>query len=174
MATAPPASASNAELVRWAFESCLNARDTAPLRQFWTDDTVEQFPDRTCRGSDEIAAYFDEVFAALPDFHMDVREVVEQGDHVFIQWHLTGTHSGGPFAGIEATGKPIALDGIDHFVLRDGRVVSNFVVFDQMAFARQLGLLPPDRSAGDRALKAAFNAKNRVLDRLRSGGANGA
>jgi steroid delta-isomerase-like uncharacterized protein len=168
MATAPPASASNAELVRWAFEECLNAHDTTPLRQFWTDDTVERFPDRTVRGADEIAAYFDEVFAALPDFHMDVRAIAEQGEHVFVQWHLTGTHTGAPFAGTEATGKPISLDGMDHFVLRDGRVASNFVVFDQMEFARQLGLMPPDGSPGDRAVKAAFNAKTRLVERVRA------
>ena len=39
---------------------------------------------------------------------------------------------------------------------------SNTVVFDQMTFARQVGLLPPDGSGADKALKAAFNAKTRV------------
>ena len=40
-------------------------------------------------------------------------------------------------------------------------------VFDQMQFARQIGLLPPDGSAADRATKAAFNAKTRLLARVR-------
>ena len=47
-------------------------------------------------------------------------------------------------------------------------LVSNFVVFDQMQFARQIGMLPPDGTAADRATKAAFNAKTRLLSRLRS------
>jgi hypothetical protein len=34
------------------------------------------------------------------------------------------------------TGKEIELDGTDHFVLCDGKVVTNTVVFDQMTFAR--------------------------------------
>jgi steroid delta-isomerase-like uncharacterized protein len=167
MATAPPPTASNAELVRWAFEDCLNSRDVTPLRAFWNDDTVERFPDRTCHGADAIVAYFDEVFAALPDFHMEVRDLIGEGDHVFVHWRLTGTHRG-TFSGIEATGRRLELDGMDHFVFRDGRVVSNFVVFDQMQFARALGLLPPDGSAADRAMKAAFNAKNRLTERLRA------
>jgi steroid delta-isomerase-like uncharacterized protein len=163
MASAPPAGASNAELVRWAFEECLNRHDTTPLRAFWADDTVERFPDRTCRGADEIAAYFDEVFRALPDFHMEIVALAQDGDHVFVRWHLTGTHRG-PFAGFDPTGRRIELDGIDDFVVRDGRVVSNFVVFDQMEVARALGVLPADGSPADRAMKSAFNVKTRLTE----------
>lgn len=165
-ATSPPTTASNGELVRWAFE-ILNTRDATPLRQLWTDDTVEHFPDRTCRGAGEIAEYFEHVFAALPDFHTEVREIAEQGEHVFVRWHLTGSHSGGAFRGIEATGRRIELDGIDHSVLRDGTVVSNHIVFDQMSWARQIGLMPTEGSGADRALKAAFNAKTMLEKKIR-------
>ncbi len=165
--TAPPTDVSNGELIRWAFE-ILNGGDVTPLRGFWNADTVERFPDATCRGADEIAAYFEGVFAALPDFHMRVDSLVEQGDDVFVHWHLTGTHTGAPFSGIAATGREVAIDGIDHFVLRSGTVVSNFVVFDQMQFARQIGLLPPDGSAADRAMKTAFNGKTELVRRVRA------
>jgi len=163
--TAPPAEASNAELARWAFEM-LNRRDVAVLKQFWTADTVERFPDRTCHGADEIAAYFEETFRAVPDFHMEVRAVAEHGEDVFVHWHLTGTHQG-EVLGIEGTGRPIAIDGMDHFVMRDGKVVSNFVVFDQMQYARQIGMMPPDGSGADTALKKAFNARTRLARRLK-------
>lgn len=161
----PPTGVSNGDLIRWTFE-ILNRREVVPVRQLWTDATVERFPDRTCRGPDEIAAYFTELFAALPDWHMEILALVEHGDDVFVQWRLTGTHSG-PVLGIAPTGKAVTVDGMDHFVVRDGKVVSNFVVFDQMQYARQIGLLPPDGSAADRALKGAFNARTRVADRLR-------
>ena len=45
--------------------------------------------------------------------------------------------------------------------------LERFGVYDQMQFARQAGMLAPDGSAGDRATKAAFNAKTRLLARLR-------
>jgi steroid delta-isomerase-like uncharacterized protein len=160
-----PQNATNAELVRWAFEM-LNHHDVAPLRQFWTAETVERFPDRTCRGPEEIAAYFEDAFAAIPDFHMEIVSLVEQGEDIFVQWRLTGTHRG-PLQGIAATGKSLAIDGIDHFVIRDGVVVSNFVIFDQMQHARQIGLMPADGSLADKALKAAFNAKTKVAARKR-------
>jgi ketosteroid isomerase-like protein len=166
MATAsPPTEASNAELIRWSFDR-LNDGDVASLRQFWTVETVERFPDRTCRGTEEIAAYFEDALAAISDWHMEITSVVEQGDDVFVHWHLTGTHTG-PLLGIEPTGKPLSIDGMDHFVLRDGRVVSNFVVFDQMQYARQIGMMPPEGSAADRAVKVAFNARTRLAEKLR-------
>jgi steroid delta-isomerase-like uncharacterized protein len=166
MTTATPSNAtSNADVLRWAFE-ILNTRDITPLREWWTDATVERFPQRTYRGSEELARYFDDTFAALPDFHIKIVCIAEQGDDVFVHWHLTGTHTGGAFNGIEATGRPVALDGIDHFVMRDAKIVSNFVVFDQMQFARQVGLMPPDGTRADRAVKSAFNARSRLLSRL--------
>ena len=78
-ATTPPAEATNAELIRWAF-AVLNTRDVEPLRGFWTDATVERFPDATCVGADAVAAYFERAFAAVPDFHMEIVSVAEQGD----------------------------------------------------------------------------------------------
>jgi predicted ester cyclase len=161
----PPTGVSNGELVRWAFEQ-INRHDVSALKRFWHDGTVERFPDRTCRGADEIAAYFEESLAAITDFHMEVVAVAEQGDDVFVHWHLTGTHTG-PVYGIEPTGKPIALDGTDHFTMADGNVVSNFVVFDQMQYARQIGLMPPDASTADKALKAVFNARTKLAGRLK-------
>ena len=161
----PPTGVSNAELIRWSFDQ-LNNHDVSGLRQFWTAETVERFPDRTCRGVDEIAAYFEDTFAALPDMRIEPISIVEQGDDVFAHWHLTGTHTGA-VQGIVGTGKRIELDGIDHFVLRDGKVVTNFVVFDQMQYSRQLGILPAQDSVGDKAMKAAFNARTKLAQRMK-------
>ena len=162
--TQAPTDVSNAELVRWVFDN-INRRDSSVLRQVWTAETVVRFPDRTCSGADEIAAYFDEAFAAMPDWHVKVVSIAAQDDDVFVHWHLTGTHNG-PLLGIEPTGKPLAVDGMDHFVVRDGKIVSNFVIFDQMQYARQIGMMPPDGSAADKAVKRVFNVRTTVAQRL--------
>jgi predicted ester cyclase len=164
---APAATATNAELVRWAFD-VLNTHDATPLKEFWTADTVERFPMRTARGANEIAAVFEGTFAALPDLRIEIVELVEQGENVFARWHLTGTHTGAPWEGIAPTGKRVELDGIDHFVVRDGRVISNFVVFDQLQFARAVGLLPENGTPADRALKGAFGLQAKLAQAVRS------
>jgi len=161
----PPVDATQGEMVRWAFEQ-LNRHDVSALRSFWNDETIERFPDRTCRGADEIVAYFEDAFAAITDFHMEVLAIAEQDEDVFVHWRLTGVHDG-PLLGIEPTHKPVAIDGMDHFVIRDGEVISNFVIFDQMQYARQLGLMPADGSATDKALKGAFNARTKLAAKLK-------
>jgi len=166
-AAKPATGASNGEIVRWTFE-VLDAHDVSALRTMWTDATVERFPSSAVHGADDMAAYFEDLFAALPDLRMRVVALAENGEDVFVHWHMTGTHTGEPFEGLEATGRALAIDGMDHFVIRDGTIATNFVIFDQMQFARQIGLLPPDGSRADRATKAAFNAKTRLLARARA------
>ncbi len=163
-ATSKTSSLSNTELVRQAFDA-LNRQDLDFIAQFWTPTTVERFPDRTCQGSDEIRRYFEDTQLAIPDWHIEIQTVACEGEHVFVHWHLTGTHQG-TLLGVAATGKALSIDGIDHFVIRDGKVVSNFVVFDQMQFARQIGMLPPDGSTADRALKAVFGVRTKVARAL--------
>lgn len=165
-ASTPPEAATNAELIRWAFD-ILNSHDVAPLKPYWTESTTERFPNATCVGPEQIASYFETTFAALPDFKIEIVALAEQGDDVFVQWRITGTHSGTAWQGIEPTGRRIELDGIDHFVVREGKVESNFVVFDQLQFARQIGMMPADGSSADRTVKAAFNAKTRLLERIK-------
>lgn len=166
VAATPPTGVSNAEIARCAFET-INAHDVDALRQLWTAATDERFPSGSVHGADAMAVYFEDLFAALPDLLLRIVTIVESDEDVFVHWHMTATHTGGPFEGIEATGRAVAIDGMDHFVIRDGVIATNFVVFDQMQFARQIGMLPPHGSAGDRAAKAAFNAKTRLLARLR-------
>ena len=158
--------ATNTELAQQVLDA-INAHDLDALRGIWADDVEERFPDKTCRGKEELSAHFKGLFAALPDFRMELVSAVEQGETVFARWKLTGTHEG-VFNGIDPTGRAISLDGMDQFTFRDGRMAANFVVFDQMEVGRQLGLLPPDGSPPDRALKAAFNAKTKIAEALRS------
>ena len=96
---------------------------------------------------------------------MEIVGLTAQDDDVFVQWRLQGRHTG-PLLGIAPTGKELTIDGMDHFVLRDGRVVSNFVVFDRFQYAQQLGMMPPDGSRADRGMKAAFNAQTSLRRRL--------
>jgi predicted ester cyclase len=164
-ALVPPANATNPDLVRWIFDR-LNAHDVESVRQFWTGATVVYFPDATCRGANEIAAYFADKFAGIENFNLEVISIAEAGDDVLVHWRLTGRHTA-RVLGVAATGRTIELDGIDHFVVQDRKIVTNTVVFDQMKFARQVGLLPAERSVADRALKTAFNAKTKAAARLK-------
>ena len=135
------------------------------MSELWTDQTFERLPDRDCHGAEEIRAYFEAIFAAIPDLMVEILALVEQGDDVFVRWRLSGTQHG-RLQGLEGTGRRIRLDGVDHFTLRDGKIASNFVIFDQLQWGRQIGLMPEDGSTGDRAFKGAFNARVKLARKV--------
>jgi steroid delta-isomerase-like uncharacterized protein len=167
MATAATETRSPVEIARHIFEDVLNRRDADALRPFWDHDLVEQLPTGTYHGPDEMAHYFAETFAAIPDFHIEPERIAGEDETVFVKWRLTGTFRGRPWQGIEPTGERIELLGIDCFTFREGKIVRNEVVFDQTTFARQIGMLPAQDSLGERALRGAFNARVKVKRRLR-------
>ena len=116
-------------------------------------------------GHDAIRAFFRETFEAFPDFDMTVDRIVADETTAVVQWHVTGTFTGGPFQGILPTGRRIELRGVDVMEIADGLIRHNTIYYDGAGFARQIGLLPSQGSRGDRALVAIFNAKSRLVRR---------
>ena len=64
--------------------------------------------------------------------------------------------------GIDATGKHIELRGMDMFEVRGGEIVTNTAFFDGAEFSRQIGMMPAQDSAAEKAMKSAFNAVTKV------------
>lgn len=166
MATAETATRSPVEIARHVFETVLNQRDADALRPYWADDLIEELPTGTARGPDEMARYFAETFAALPDFHITPEKIVGENDTVFVKWRINATFTGSQWQGIEPTGDRIELRGMDCFTFRGGQIIRNEVVFDQMSFGRQIGMLPAQDSVGERGMKGAFNARTKLKRRL--------
>jgi steroid delta-isomerase-like uncharacterized protein len=123
----------------------------------------------------EVVAWFRGFFDAVPDLQMEVDDVVVAGEpgreRVTVRWRVTGTFSGAPYMGIEPTGRPIDMRGMDLIQIEDGRVAGNNIYYDQLVFARQIGMLPSEGSLGDRLMTGAFNlvTKGRDMVRARSG-----
>jgi len=88
--------------------------------------------------------------------------VVAADDVATVEWTMRGTFSGGSFQGIRATGKPIEIEGVDVVEVREGLQYRNSIYYDGASFARQIGMLPPLGSLGDRTLLALFNARSRI------------
>jgi len=114
------------------------------------------------RGQDEIAAFFRERFAAFPDAETTVTRLAAGQNEVAVEWRMTATFTGAPFQGVEATGRPLELRGVDMIEIAEGKNVTNTAYYDGMAFARGAGLLPPQDSGAERAMKSAVNAATRL------------
>ena len=160
-----------ADLARETFRVLFEERDLSDPYRFWTDDSVDHFVAAgvTVRGAQALTGWFQELFDAVPDWSMQIENCFDDGDRqAVVQWRGTGTFTGTPFLGIEATGRPIDIQGVDVMRLdADGNVETNTVYYDGAEFARQVGMLPARDSALDRGMLAAFNGSTRLKRRLR-------
>ena len=154
-----------ADVARAAFDA-VSRRDPDGIVATGTPEYVDDFVAiGEIRGHDAVRAFFRQLFAAFPDFTMAVDRIVADDTAAVVQWHVTGTFTGGPFQGILPTGRRVELRGVDVMEIADGLVQHNTIYYDGAGFARQIGLLPSQGSRGDRALVAIFNAKSRLVRR---------
>jgi steroid delta-isomerase-like uncharacterized protein len=170
--TATSHTGSPAQFARAAFEAIFERRDIDAVRPRWSEDSTVHLLALgiEVRGPDQLAAFFRELLAAVPDLEMTIENIVEEDRQAVVQWSLTGTFGGGPFQGIEPTGKRVRLRGCDVFRFTDeGKLDTNTVYYDGAEFARQIGMLPPRGSAADRGLLHASNVRTRLRRRLRRG-----
>ena len=146
-----------------SYFGALSARDTARMAEHWSEDGVADIAALgVLRGPSEITGLFRELFAAVPDLETSVTRVVAGEREAAVEWRMAGHFTGRPLQGVEPNGKRIELRGIDLLDIEDSKIVSNTAYYDGMAFPRQVGLLPPRDSRGERALKSALNAATRL------------
>ena len=159
----------NENHARAYFEALAN-RDPDAMLELWSDDgVVDLAPLGILRGRGQIGAFFRELFAAFPDLETTVTRVAAGQSEVAVEWRMSATFTGEPFQGIEATGRPLELRGIDLIEIEDGKNVSNTAYYDGMAFARDIGLLPAQDSGAERAMKGAVNALTKARRALADG-----
>jgi predicted ester cyclase len=112
--------------------------------------------------------WFEALFRAFPDWKFEILDVVAEGERAAVEWRATGTFSGDTrFEGMEPNGASVDVQGCDVVTIRDGRLVDNQAYTSGTEIARQLGALPPQGSAAERAMTAALNLKTRATKALR-------
>src|SRR4051812_14590453 len=162
--------ATSAEEVARGCFGALEEMDRKAQRTWYHDDSGATFHGgETLSSKADVVAYFDTLYAAIPDFRLEIVDIVAQGEKAAVQWHATGTFAGpGQFQGLEPTGGRGDLTGCDVVRVRDGKVAWIDAYVDNMAIAVQLGVLPPPDSKAQQRMTQAFNAKTRFQRRLTS------
>jgi steroid delta-isomerase-like uncharacterized protein len=146
-----------------SYFEAIAARDTSAMAGHWRADGVNDLvPLGPLRGTDEIVAFFRELFQAVPDSEMTVTRVVAGETEAAVEWRMTGHFTGGPFQGVDPTGRRVDIRGLDLLEIEDGEIVGNTAYYDGMTFARQIGLMPPANSSAENAMKSAFNAATKL------------
>ncbi len=109
---------------------------------------------------DEVRGYFNELFAAFPDFRFELLDTTTQRERCSVRWRATATFAGpGRFEGFAPNGGRLAIEGCDVLEVVEDRIVANTGFLDTAEVARQLGLLPPTGSPAQSGLTALVNAR---------------
>jgi predicted ester cyclase len=97
-------------------------------------------PDVASHGPADFKVFYETLRQAYPDIHVEIDQVVQEGDTAFARWTATMTHSGDGL-GIAPTNKKLKICGMSACKVRDGKIVEGWNIWDQVGMARQLGVL---------------------------------
>jgi len=82
------------------------------------------------------------IIAGIPDFTVEIRDLVEEGDRVAVRYVGTGTHRAS-MLGEAPTGRTIQLHGITVFRLADGRIAEDWEALDYDDLNKQIAATTP-------------------------------
>jgi steroid delta-isomerase-like uncharacterized protein len=143
----------NQTVSRRYFLEIMNQANWNTLHEILTPDFVFTLPThpepyRTPDGFKELVTM---LHGAFPDFYIDIRDMVSDGDTVVTRWWGGGRHTGGPLrttsGDLKASGRRFDIDGITWHVFRDGKIAEAIGHEDTLGLMLQLGAIPPPPDA---------------------------
>ena len=75
---------------------------------------------------------------ALPDLRVEVERLIAEGDFVAALGTIHGTHTGGGYGGLPATGTPIKIRGITIWRIVDGKIREEWTSFNELGAYSQM------------------------------------
>jgi len=133
----------NKAVIRRLFDEVSNARNLNVLDEIVAEDAVEHdgFPGMPDTGPEAYRAVYGGSHAGFSDFHMELHDLIAEGDNVAVRATVRGTHDG-EFIGIPPTGKAISVGVVEIFEVKDGKITGRWGAPDRATLMEQLGLAP--------------------------------
>lgn len=85
--------------------------------------------------------------AAFEHLNVTIEDMIAEGDKVTARFTAHGTHKG-DFMGLQATGKPITMTGIEIFRIKDGKIIELWGEANLLGLMQQLGIFPSPGNQG--------------------------
>ena len=123
-------------------EKGLNRKDLSVLESYFSPDLTDHaLPPGLPSGLEGRKIFASALLAAFPDLHVDVNDLIAEGEKLVTRYSVHGTHKG-DLMGIPPTGKEVSITGtaIDRF--ENGLSVEHWEIIDQVGLMQQLGVIP--------------------------------
>jgi steroid delta-isomerase-like uncharacterized protein len=146
----------NKAVVRRWFEEVWNQGSEATIDELFSAEGVAHGlgdSEADVHGPAEIKPFVAHIRGSIPDVHIQVQDMLCEGDRVAIRVTLQGTHTGQGL-GVAPTGRRVSIQGIIIVRIVNGQIAEGWNSYDQLGLLRQVGALP---AAGgqDRFLRAS-------------------
>ena len=128
-----------------ALHTMWNGRMFGLVRDLYSPRIVQHTTcGRTMRGHAQVIGHITQLLAMMPEAKLTCHHVAtnpsEEGGHkIAVRWDLVGRHLGHGRLG-RPTGKPLYLMGMTHFHIVDGKIVEEWMIYDEFALRVQLNL----------------------------------
>lgn len=117
-----------------------NDRAYAKIPDVVSESYVHDGPAGVVRGRTGLEGLMREFTAAFPDFHVDVLDILVDGDTVVAESKYTMTHEG-EFNDIPPTGREAEVRAMAKFHLEDGKIAEHREFHNQVELLEQLGVM---------------------------------
>ena len=134
----------NGDLLREVFDR-VNARDFGSLAseliapEFVRHDLADLWVG--VEGQGGVQDFLVMLTVAAPDLHLEIEDLIEDGDRVVVRFTMSGTHTGGPLLGVDPGGARIQLNAVNVYRVQEGRIAETWQLADGLGLHRALGLL---------------------------------
>ena len=88
-------------------------------------------------GPDGFYPFFDRMRATFSSLHVDVEDIVAEGEKVCVRWSCKAMHTGEGL-GAAPSGVTITVTGISIFRVHDGRIVEGWQNWDMLGMMEQI------------------------------------
>jgi steroid delta-isomerase-like uncharacterized protein len=136
----------NKAIVRRAIGQILNNHRYDLVDEFFVETVELHGVGPSLIGRTALVEFYTTLFAAFPDWHTTIDDMIAEGDKVVVRITSNGTHQG-EMQGIPATGKPYTQNAIVIYRLTNGKIVEGRLQTDMLSMMQQLGLMPAPQAA---------------------------
>ena len=91
------------------------------------------------RGPEGVKQLVEGFHAGIPDMTLQIEDVIAEGEKVLVRLRAKGTHDG-DLMGVPPTGRPIDIDVLDLLQFREGILVEQWALIDNLGMLRQIGV----------------------------------
>ena len=131
----------NREIISRYFGEVVNAGRLEVVDELFSEDVVFVTPIGRFEGRDGIRQLVNGFRAGFSDLHVDVDEILGEGDRLAVRVTTSGTNDG-ELLGNPPTGNQVRLPFVHLVGFADGRYHRDQVVYDRLTLMEQLGLVP--------------------------------